>query len=308
MKRFKNILYAVNALNFSCSGLSQAVRWAHENGGSCTIKVVYPDYPKAHDELPPAFIQKLEQDLLRQVHDYLDQHSIDKSIIEIGLMASAKPALALVNASINSKSDILIKAAEDESSAGFRAFDNTILRNAACPVYLVRNEPCGNDSMAVAIDAETTTPEERELAIKLLRVAYSMAHAHGKKLHVISCWQYIFDDFVSNSTWSHLSDAETIQLLRAHEKSHFEQLCSLIEASGACSDDLIIHHKRGAPESIVPLVLKSHEINTLVIGSLSRAGFLGLLIGNTAENLLQKLSCSVLTFKPDEFKSPLEAS
>lgn len=245
MKRFKNILYAVNALNFSCRGLSQAVRWAHKNGGSCTIKVVYPDSPKAHDELPPEFIQQLEQDLLRQVDDYLDQHSIDKSIIEVGLMASAKPALALVNASINLKSDILIKAAEDDSSAGFRAFDNTILRNSACPVYLVRTEPC---------------------------------------------------------------DAETIQLLRAHEKSHFEQLCSLIEASGVYSDDLIIHHKRGAPENIVPLVVDRNEINTLVVGSLSRTGFLGLLIGNTAENLLQKLSCSVLTFKPDEFKSPLEAS
>ncbi|WP_300317751.1 universal stress protein [Idiomarina sp.] len=76
---------------------------------------------------------------------------------------------------------------------------------------------------------------------------------------------------------------------------------ALVKESIKLKSDIVMHHKRGAPENIVPLVIRNNEVSTLVIGSLSRTGFLGMLIGNTAENLLQKLSCSVLTFKPDEF-------
>jgi universal stress protein E len=43
----------------------------------------------------------------------------------------------------------------------------------------------------------------------------------------------------------------------------------------------------------------------LVMGTMSRGGIPGLLIGNTAEKVLYRANCSVLTLKPDGFKSPV---
>jgi nucleotide-binding universal stress UspA family protein len=41
------------------------------------------------------------------------------------------------------------------------------------------------------------------------------------------------------------------------------------------------------------------------MGTISRTGVAGLLIGNTAERVLQKANCSVLAVKPDGFSSPV---
>ncbi|MCA1767897.1 MAG: universal stress protein [Idiomarina sp.] len=81
----------------------------------------------------------------------------------------------------------------------------------------------------------------------------------------------------------------------------------LIEESGINPEQgVVIHHKRGVVDVLVPLMIKSLDIDTLVMGTLARTGFSGMLIGNTAENLLQKVSCSVLAFKPEAFRSPLD--
>jgi len=41
------------------------------------------------------------------------------------------------------------------------------------------------------------------------------------------------------------------------------------------------------------------------MGTISRAGIAGLLVGNTAERLLDQLDCSLLTVKPGDFVSPV---
>ena len=45
----------------------------------------------------------------------------------------------------------------------------------------------------------------------------------------------------------------------------------------------------------------------LVMGSLSRGGRAGVLVGETAERLVARLDCSMLVLKPDDFVSPVPA-
>jgi nucleotide-binding universal stress UspA family protein len=46
-------------------------------------------------------------------------------------------------------------------------------------------------------------------------------------------------------------------------------------------------------------------VDLLVIGTLVRTGIPGLIIGNTAEDVLNAVDCSVLTVKPPGYVSPL---
>jgi nucleotide-binding universal stress UspA family protein len=41
------------------------------------------------------------------------------------------------------------------------------------------------------------------------------------------------------------------------------------------------------------------------MGSMSRSGIAGFVLGNTAEEMINQLDCSVITLKPDSFKSPI---
>ena len=45
--------------------------------------------------------------------------------------------------------------------------------------------------------------------------------------------------------------------------------------------------------------------DVVVLGTISRAGIPGLLVGNTAERLLGILDCSLVVVKPDDFVCPV---
>jgi len=47
------------------------------------------------------------------------------------------------------------------------------------------------------------------------------------------------------------------------------------------------------------------RIDLLVMGTVCRTGSPGLIIGNTAERVLDSVKCSVLTVKPAGFVSPI---
>jgi nucleotide-binding universal stress UspA family protein len=64
---------------------------------------------------------------------------------------------------------------------------------------------------------------------------------------------------------------------------------------------------KGHPEEVIPQFVVSEGIDLVVMGTVARTGIAGLLIGNTAERLLQRLITSVLAVKPDGFVSPVRA-
>jgi nucleotide-binding universal stress UspA family protein len=53
--------------------------------------------------------------------------------------------------------------------------------------------------------------------------------------------------------------------------------------------------------------VEDREIDILVMGTVARTGLPGFVLGNTAENIVQKLSCSLLALKPQGFVSPVKA-
>jgi len=61
----------------------------------------------------------------------------------------------------------------------------------------------------------------------------------------------------------------------------------------------------GEPRDVLPKYVSSNEIDLVILGSMSRAGISGFVMGNTAESMINQLGCSVITLKPDSFKSPV---
>ena len=65
---------------------------------------------------------------------------------------------------------------------------------------------------------------------------------------------------------------------------------------------------RGDPQVVIPSKVKELDADVLVLGTVSRTGVGGLLIGNTAEAILNRVDCSVMTLKPEGFVSPVAPS
>jgi nucleotide-binding universal stress UspA family protein len=66
-----------------------------------------------------------------------------------------------------------------------------------------------------------------------------------------------------------------------------------------------VHLLKGDPAEVIAGFAKTGRIDLIDMGTVARAGLGGLLIGNTAESILQRVDCSVLAVKPDGFASPV---
>jgi nucleotide-binding universal stress UspA family protein len=61
----------------------------------------------------------------------------------------------------------------------------------------------------------------------------------------------------------------------------------------------------GTPWKEIQRLVQQLNADLIVIGTVGRNGIEGLLLGNTAEKVLDHCDCSVLTVKPDGFVSPI---
>ncbi|WP_268870400.1 universal stress protein [Marinobacter nauticus] len=70
---------------------------------------------------------------------------------------------------------------------------------------------------------------------------------------------------------------------------------------------MIIHSKSGGQiHYATTLMVENYDIDLIVMGTVGRVGIPGLIIGNTAESILEQAKCSVLAIKPEGFKTPIE--
>lgn len=102
------------------------------------------------------------------------------------------------------------------------------------------------------------------------------------------------------------------ELRSAEEKMHREWLDTLVEEFlGKLGPEIAnylvpkVYLIKGNPRQIVPQQVELLRPDLLVIGSAGRTGVSGLLMGNTAEAILNKVDCSVATVKPSGFKLPI---
>ena len=63
---------------------------------------------------------------------------------------------------------------------------------------------------------------------------------------------------------------------------------------------------RGEPQEQIPAFIRERHADVLIMGTIARTGLAGLLIGNTAEQVLEKADCSILTIKPEGFVTPVQ--
>jgi nucleotide-binding universal stress UspA family protein len=66
-----------------------------------------------------------------------------------------------------------------------------------------------------------------------------------------------------------------------------------------------IHLIQGEAGDVIPQLTREKNIDLLVMGTVARTGIAGFLVGNTAENIISRLNCSLLAVKPEGFICPI---
>ncbi len=166
-----------------------------------------------------------------------------------------------------------------------------LLRNCPCPVW-VTHPPNPESAGTVLVCHDLTAVGQQALELGAAVAEYRQSPLHV--MHVIEAHHVEVADPLLIEVRAEEADRQAIR----------ERISQEIDALGI-SVPTEIHLTAGHPDEAIREYIDEHEIDLLVMGTLARHGVEGLLIGNTAERLLQKVPCSVLAVKPDWFKTPV---
>lgn len=311
MQKYQSILFVSTGMADETDALKQALSIARNNQSTLHALIIHPKFPKQIADYEKKHEQALMDELRGTIEKVGQEIDIDTKSLAISMEAERKnkPSISIIKHILKNSVDLVIKQAEQKDSGkGFKALDMDLLRQCPCPVWLCR--PIENHrqdiKIAVAIDAESETEEGRDLSIQLLKAADLLAKDCGNEISVISCWDYEFEEYLKHNAWAPLSEEEVAGIVMEVGDNNLSALSVLLRQAGITSKTHI-HHIKGQPEKLIPQYIEDNAIDILVMGTVARSGLLGFLIGNTAENVLQKVGCSLLALKPNGFASPVKA-
>lgn len=307
MKLFKNILYVNEPTVDQSSAVERAVTLAETNQSKLTIIDVFPPVAEDYRADTTDYRQKALESLIAPYRKRLE--------IRLDVMMGTL-FLEVVRAVLRNGHDLVIKTAEDPDFLKrlFGSNDMHLLRKCPCPIWLMKpREKSNYNTIMAAVDFEPLNPtaSEQVLNLEILELAGSLALTDSASLHIVHAWEALVEmtmtmrgDIPYESIAKHISQEYTI-----HQKGLDRLIETMRDQIGADVYDRLsprLHLPKGPPKTMIATSAAGLSANLVVMGTVARTGIAGLIIGNTAEAILDQLMCSVLAVKPPGFKSPVK--
>lgn len=311
MQRFHNILFVSHGVKDESEALQQALKMAHDNQAQLSILITCPPFPDTLSEYKNLYEKSLIDKMNKTVQSAKLALNLSgkKTPINIEINCGSTPDIRIISHVLRYSYDLLIKEAESpESTKGFKALDMALLRKCPCALFLHRplKHTQQDIRIAVAIDPKDEESGALDLSLRLLEISHALATLYHSNLTILSCWEFALENYLRDSVWLKISKDELDQIIADEKHSHQLLLRELIKQS-KISDGYHVEHLKGRPEELIPSIITHKKIDILVMGTVARTGISGFIIGNTAENILQKIDCSLLALKPPGFVSPVKA-
>lgn len=175
-----------------------------------------------------------------------------------------------------------------------RLTDWELLRHSPMPVLLVKRAGrYRRPNVLAAVDPTHSYRKPAGLDLELLHIAAAVAGALGGHLHAVHAYEAIPLTAFSAGT---LSALEVERRAAQSARAAAEELRRVTRPLHVPESrrHVIARHPS---DSIVQVANDTHSA-VVVMGALSRSGLKRLLIGDTTEKVLDRLSCDVLVIKP----------
>ncbi|MDX2507886.1 MAG: universal stress protein [Gammaproteobacteria bacterium] len=305
MQRFKNILLVLSPEVESIATLNKAVLLAESNGARLTLISVVERHPKLRNYLekpPPSVIKAITSE--RRVWSEQQLKPVQKKGLDaLSVVATGIPFIAIIQEVLRQQHDLVILTAEKEKSISMRVFGSTsmhLMRKCPCPVWVgKRAQTWPYTRILAAVDPLSPMLQQDSLNPFILQLAANMARKEEGEFHITHVW----NSFVGNYGVNLSLTEEEIEQDKILYKNNFD---ALLEQADVTDLKPCVHFIEGEPQACISELVVEKNIDLLVMGTVCRTGIAGFLIGNTAEEVLNQVDCSVLAVKPEGFVTPVE--
>ena len=308
MKRFKDILFIADREDGLETALERAVALAKTNEARLTVMDIAPDAGLA-DHFRRTYGIDFNKQLREQRLDSLEALTRpynDAGIHVYTTVATGTRFIEVIHAVQRNQHDLVIKVAEHNaglSAALFGSTDMHLLRKCPCPVWIDGPTNTGNyKKVLAAVDPFDDTSGDLQRLI--LDLATSLAAREQAELEVVHAWELPGESILTHSR-GRLPLHEVEAMLKDRKEQHQRSLDALLLAYGLSSGEGNVHLRKGRPAQVITACAREREADLIVMGTLGRVSVPGLIIGNTAEDVLREMQTAVLAVKPSGFVSPI---
>ena len=319
MKRFSNILLVVDEHTNYSAALERGFELAATNEALLTVCAIVDTVPS---DLRMSVIAITPQEVLdiavAEKRDWLD--SIVQSVAPEGAVPDTKilvgkPFITMIRQVLGNDHDLIIKCAEADTGLKGMLFSSTdmhLMRKCPCPVWIIKpTGPHNYRRILAAVDQDPEEPVKDALNNQILEACTSLAVTENAEAHVVHAWNVFGEELLKTRSWD-FSEARFDDLVDAEAAARKRWLEGLVKRYRAPQHtgnsgtlDVHLHVIKGDARHVVADLAHDLEADLVVMGTVARTGIAGFFMGNTAEDILTQLDCSVLTMKPPGFVSPV---
>ncbi|MGD8231606.1 universal stress protein [Vibrio sp. TRT 1302] len=289
----------------------QAFHFANQSGAKVTLQLVIKELAEYKDiyHLTGSSLDILDH-ATNHYSESLNQHiqtlhnqypKIDfTSKISVGI-----PYIEIIKqaSQINAEMIIIDSYRQTKQEACERGSNTlNLMRKSETPIWSLGKVPTPIKQVTAAIDL--TNPDYHEFNTKLVAMAVEFCASLGAKLTLCHVWKFDSEGFLKD--WSGYSDIEIALLAQKMRDERLSRLNTLLSPYAEGETEVHTLLLEGETREIFPQYIADNSIDLVVMGSMSRSGISGFVLGNTAEEMINQLNCSVITLKPDSFKSPID--
>lgn len=219
------------------------------------------------------------------------------STVEFG-----RPWLQMLKLTGGSRDCLIICGTRNRGAVSRMLFGSTgqkLLRNAVCPVWLVK--PRIDEDADVDVLAAT---DLSEVGLEVLQTAVFL----GQHLPVrLTALHVVDDDLDRHMARSGVSENEVSEYRQKNHEAGETRLHEQLALTDYRTLDRGVQAEvvDGPADSCILSAIEQRNIDLLIMATSGRGGIPGMLFGNTAERLLPEIPCSILAIKPDDFECPV---
>jgi universal stress protein E len=262
---------------------------------------VYTDPIVAREQGLASLEQELRQSALRRLEAIADRLRVHSIKVSVSAEWDFPAHEAIIRRAVAGKADLIVAslhAGRHRLPWLLRLTDWELVRLSPVPVLLVKDpHPYRHPGVLVAIDPGHANEKPLLLDREILRAGNALRTALRGSLHAVHAYARFPVGFGSEMLPPGTLDA--LQL-RAERTAQIRFDRALRSSKVAGSRRYLL--ARPPVDAISEAVRKSRSA-IVVMGAISRSGYKRLLIGNTAERILDDLSCDILVVKPAKFRS-----
>ena len=209
----------------------------------------------------------------------------------------------IVRKTLESAADVVVKDTHYHPLSRRSIFSNTdwnLIRDCPVPLWLAKPRAiAAKPRFIAAVDPLHERAKPTELDDRIIAAAKQLCYPLNGELHVF----HAFDVTPALATPmdSMAMPLPLPAITEAMRARHTKAVHELTDAHGIARDCVHVH-EGSTRERVVRLTDELHA-DVLVMGAVSRRGLKRLFLGNTAEEVLDKLPCDLLIVKPAAFET-----